>query len=124
MYTLEDVRKEYDRLDKMLGIDTSNVPIKKMKGFTCYGQCVFYPDTLEIVCIKLNKELFECCEDTFYKVARHEYTHMADLLINKKYNKHNSEWMKLCALVGGDMNEDFPPDSDIMLRFRKLRLGY
>ena len=49
---------------------------------------------------------------------------MADLLINKKYNKHNSEWMKLCALVDGDMNKDFPPDSDIMLRFRKLRLGY
>ena len=37
MYTLEDVRNEYDRLDKMLGIDTSKIELKVSKGFRTAG---------------------------------------------------------------------------------------
>ena len=37
MYTLEDVRKEYDRLDALLGIDTKNVELKISKGFRTAG---------------------------------------------------------------------------------------
>ena len=42
MWTLEQVRAEYHRLDRLLGIDTSGIPVRFSKRMTRqYGVCTF-----------------------------------------------------------------------------------
>ena len=42
MWTLEQVRAEYRRLDRLLGIDTSGIPVRFSKRMTRqYGVCTF-----------------------------------------------------------------------------------
>lgn len=104
MYTLEDVRKEYDRLDTLLGINTSNVELKISKGFRTAGLFEVRRDKktkdLKMI-IRINKVVFNCCEDSFFEIIRHEYAHAANYIINKdKADAHGTKWKAISKKVG------------------------
>lgn len=104
MYTLENVRKEYDRLDTLLGINTSNVELKISKGFRTAGLFEVRRDkkTKDLkTIIRINKVVFNCCEDSFFEIIRHEYAHAANYIINKdKADAHGPKWKAISKKVG------------------------
>lgn len=79
MYNIEDVTREYRRLDKILGIDTSEIQITYCKGASRGGCCKICNG--EPIRIALNKALFECPENEFYDVIRHEYAHAVSAML-------------------------------------------
>lgn len=102
MFTLEDVRKEYDRLDALLGIDTSYIDLKVGRGFRTAGKFeVRKKNGVEKLTIRINKVVFECCAASFFEIVRHEYAHATNYIINKdNSDAHGPKWRELCKKVG------------------------
>ena len=94
MWTLEQVRQEYRRLDAMLGIDTSGVGLEFSKRMTRqYGVCTFYknkPQTIRLA------EFLRSEEQAFWDTARHEYAHAAAALLTGRRHGHDEVWRAVC----------------------------
>ena len=117
MFTLEDVRKEYDRLDALLGIDTKNVELKISKGFRTAGLFQVKRDKktndLKMI-IRINKVVFECCSASFFEIVRHEYAHAANHIIhNGNCDIHGPMWKEMCHKVGSSGEVHVNKDSDV-----------
>lgn len=128
MYTLEDVRKEYDRLDALLGIDTKNVELKISKGFRTAGLFQVKRDKktndLKMI-IRINKVVFECCSASFFEIVRHEYAHAANYIINKDYSDaHGPKWKELCKRVGCSGAIHVIEGSDVSESLNEARKNY
>ena len=70
MWTLEQVRAEYRRLDRLLGIDTSGIPVRFSKRMTRqYGVCTFLKNRPQEIRLAdfLRQE-----DAVFWDTARHE----------------------------------------------------
>lgn len=112
MFTLEDVRAEYNRLDEIFGVDTSKIPIKISKRARVQrGCCVYHGCSVKE--IRLSDFIFDDPAEYFYEVIRHEYTH-ALVKIRYPYEKHvhDEVWKKACLEVGCSPNRflDVPPE--------------
>ena len=98
MWTLEQVRQEYRRLDAMLGIDTSGVGLEFSKRMTRqYGVCTFYknkPQTIRLA------EFLRSEERAFWDTARHEYAHAAAALLTGHRHGHDEVWRAVCRRIG------------------------
>ena len=101
-YTIEDIRREYDRLDAITGVDTRRVDIRvskrmtrKLGEFSVKGGLL--SRKLEIVISS------RCMDDDglFYEVIRHEYAHAA-VHIKRPLERHvhDAVWKDMCRLVG------------------------
>ena len=98
MWDLADVRREYDRLDAMLGIDTKKVGLqfsKRMKKQ--YGVCEFRNN--RPVEIRLA-EFLRTEDEVFWNTARHEYAHAAVALLTHRRHGHDEAWKALCRKIG------------------------
>ena len=67
MYTLQDVTNEYRRLDRILGIDTSDIQVVYCKGSSQGGYCEIRGGKPKRIAI--NKILFECPKNEFYDIS-------------------------------------------------------
>ena len=98
MWTLEQVRAEYHRLDRLLGIDTSGIPVRFSKRVTRqYGVCTFLKNRPQEIRLAdfLRQE-----DAVFWDTARHEYAHAAAALLTGKRHGHDEVWRAVCRRIG------------------------
>ena len=105
-HTLEDVRAEYDRLDKLCGVDTKGIKLKISKRATRqFGYCHYVtvagrlvPDSISITDFILD------CETQFWDTIRHEYAHALVAIRTGKPHHHDNVWKAACLEVGCSPN--------------------
>lgn len=95
---LETVRAEYDRLDRMLGIDTSGILLScSARMVRQYGVCCFCGD--RPAKIRLAAFLLDEPEQ-LHKTALHEYAHAAAALLTGRRHGHDAVWKAICLRIG------------------------
>lgn len=95
---LEAVRAEYDRLDRMLGIDTSGILLScSARMVRQYGVCCFCGD--RPAKIRLAAFLLDEPEQ-LHKTALHEYAHAAAALLTGRRHGHDAVWKAVCLRIG------------------------
>lgn len=106
MYSIDDIRKEMNRLDKITGENTSQIPIKITKATKRYGCCKvkilsFLSKRYYTPEILYFSDIILCDEETFFDTIRHEYAH-AILTIRDPYKNHGHDnvWKSVCLEVG------------------------
>lgn len=97
MHSLDEVRAEYDRLDKLLGIDSRGIELKvstrAVKQLGCFKNGA-KPS------ITLAKAVLED-DGLFLDTVRHEYAHAALWLMQpKERHGHDAQWKALCRRIG------------------------
>ena len=104
MFTLDDVRREYHRLDRICGVDTSQIPVKISKrAREQRGCCVCCGRSVKE--IRLSEFIFSEPEDLFYDTARHEYAHaVVKLRYPTERHVHDAVWKAVCLEVGCNPN--------------------
>jgi len=102
MTTLEEIRAEYDRLDRLLGIDTTGVKLSFSRRMAKqYGVCTFrgrFPEEIRIA------DFLRRDEEQLLVTARHEYAHAAATLLTGRSHGHDETWKAFCRRIG------CPPD--------------
>ncbi len=101
MHTLQEVRAEYDRLDRLLGIDTSGIELRiskrAVRQLGSFRAPVRGRGRLRIT---LSALIFED-EGQFWDTVRHEYAHAAvHLLYPGEKHGHDRVWKDMCRRVG------------------------
>lgn len=102
MYSLEDVRREYERLDSISGLDTSMIELKLSKRAVKQLGCFRFPRQggRDKLCISLSALIMDD-EALFYDTIRHEYAHAAVyLMYPMEQHGHDEVWKNMCRLVG------------------------
>ncbi len=95
---LEAVRAEYDRLDRILGIDTSGILLScSARMVRQYGVCCFCGD--RPAKIRLAAFLLDEPEQ-LHKTALHEYAHAAAALLTGRRHGHDAVWKAICLRIG------------------------
>lgn len=98
MDALETVRAEYDRLDRILGIDTSGILLNcSARMVRQYGVCCFCGD--RPAKIRLAAFLLDEPEQ-LRKTALHEYAHAAAALLTGRRHGHDAVWKAVCLRIG------------------------
>lgn len=98
MDALETVRAEYDRLDRILGIDTSGILLScSARMVRQYGVCCFCGD--RPAKIRLAAFLLDEPEQ-LHKTALHEYAHAAAALLTGRRHGHDAVWKAVCLRIG------------------------
>lgn len=97
MHTLEEVRAEYDRLDKLLGIDTSGIELRvSTRAVRQLGSF----RTSKPLRITLSSLVMED-DALFMDTLRHEYAHAAvHLLYPGEKHGHDKVWKDICRSIG------------------------
>ena len=104
MHSIEEIKAEFLRLDKLLGIDTSDVKIEFSKrAVHRHGCCNFTrgadgkpkPTKVTIAEFLRNEE-----DGDFWDTVRHEYAHAAAAILTGKTCGHNAIWKRVCKKVG------------------------
>ena len=102
MHSLEEVRAEYDRLDRLCGIDTSGIELKISKRAVKQLGSFRSPrrggkDGLRITLSYLILE----DDEQFWDTVRHEYAHAAVYLLHPgERHGHDKVWKDMCAASG------------------------
>lgn len=98
MLRLDDIRREFCRLDAQLGVDTSGIALTfSTRMVRRYGVCLFRGN--KPIEIRLAAFLQQD-EAQLMQTARHEYAHAAAALISGKPHGHDALWRALCLRVG------------------------
>lgn len=103
MHTLEEIRAEYDRLDRLCGVDTSAIEIVlSRRGVRRLGS-FRYPAggrSGTPLRISINAALLDQ-EEQFWDTVRHEYAHALVYLRSGGVNHgHDEVWQAACREVG------------------------
>ena len=100
VHTLEDVRREYDRLDALCGVDTSGVALKvSTRAAKRLGSCRCSPRRVESVTI--SDFVLAADDAVFYDTIRHEYAHaLVKLRFPREKHGHDALWKAACREVG------------------------
>lgn len=98
MYNLQDIANEYHRLDQIFNIDTSDIDLVHFTGVSQCGYC--YVKNGKPIKIGINDLVFECPENEFYDVIRHEYAHAVDAVKYKNggHGKTCNKFVKSLAV--------------------------
>lgn len=102
MHTLEEVRTEYDRLDRIVGIDTSGIElrisgraVRQLGSFRCPAAPGSAPLRITFSSLILDDD------EQFWDTVRHEYAHAAVYLLHPgEKHGHDAVWRQMCRLVG------------------------
>lgn len=127
MYTLDDVRAEYDRLDAKCNVDTKGVILKiSTRGIRRYGACNYRRINSRYVpmSISLADHIF-LDKNMFFHVIRHEYAHALVSLRDGKKHSHDIIWKRACVEVGCDPSRliDARPSKQLLER-QQQRVKY
>lgn len=100
MFTIEDVRREYHRLDGICRVDTSQIPVKISKrAIRRRGSCAYSGRCVKE--IRLSDFIFDEPADLFYDTVRHEYAHaVVKLWHPTERHGHDEVWKAVCLEVG------------------------
>ena len=106
MHTIKDIRTEYDRLDRLLGVDTSGVEItvspyrgKRMGSFRSPSDDV-PPMFAKPPRIAISAAVMEN-DELFWDTIRHEYAHAVVWLTHPgEHHGHDSVWKEVCRRIG------------------------
>ena len=102
MHTLEEIRAEYDRLDRLCGVDTSAVEIGiSRRGVRRLGS-FRYPakGRAGALRITINASLLDE-EEGFWDTVRHEYAHaLVYLRYPGERHGHDAVWKAACRELG------------------------
>ena len=101
-FGIEDIREEYERLDRLTGVDTSRVSLRisgrmtrKLGEFKTSGSLIGMKREIAISS--------KCLEDEelFYEVIRHEYAHaVVSLRHPLQRHVHDETWKAVCRQIG------------------------
>ena len=106
MHTIQEIRTEYDRLDRLLGVDTSEVEIavsphrgKRLGSFRAPGEGV-PPLLAKPLRISISAAVMEE-EEVFWDTVRHEYAHAVVHLTHPgERHGHDAVWKAVCRRIG------------------------
>ena len=124
MHTLEEVRAEYDRLDRLLGIDTTGIElriskraVRQLGSFRVPARGGGRPRiTLSALILTDDAQ--------FWDTARHEYAHAAVyLLYPGEKHGHDRVWRDMCLRVGCHP-ERLAPERGRAAELRQARTKY
>ena len=103
MHDLREVREEYDRLDRLLGIDTRDIELKiSTRAVRQLGsfRAPAGRRSGERPRITLSALILED-DAQFWDTVRHEYAHAAVYLLHPgERHGHDKVWKDMCRLVG------------------------
>lgn len=97
MHTLAELRAEYNRLDKLLGIDTSGIELRvSTRAVRQLGSFrASRPPRITLSALAMEDDAL------FMDTARHEYAHAAvHLLYPLEKHGHDKLWKDICRLIG------------------------
>lgn len=102
MHSIEEIRAEYARLDKLCGVDTSGIEIvlshrgvRRLGSFRCPKQGSDVPLRITINGRLLTEEA------QFWDTVRHEYAHAVVYLRHPgQRHGHDAVWKAVCHQVG------------------------
>lgn len=102
MHTIEEIRAEYDRLDRLCGVDTSTIPVIFSRRMVKRLGCFRYPRTPEGKPPQITISALLLEEDEpFWNTVRHEYAHAVVWLRHPNENHgHDEIWKAVCREVG------------------------
>lgn len=102
MHTVQEIRAEYRRLDKIVGISTEKVELSVSKRAKKRLGCFQTPQLLKGIPAKIIiAELVMESDELFMETIRHEYAHAAVYYLDPlKNHGHDKTWKKMCKLVG------------------------
>ncbi len=101
-YTVDDIRREYSRLDALTGANVAALPIKISKrGVKRYGSCRWQMrnGTVYPVSITISDFILDC-EEGFWDTIRHEYAHALVALRTGRKHGHDGVWKAACKEIG------------------------
>ena len=106
MHTIQEIRTEYDRLDRLLGVDTSGIEItisphrgKRMGSFRSPGEDV-PPMFAKPPRISISAAVLED-DGLFWDTIRHEYAHAVVWLTHPgERHGHDDVWKAVCRQIG------------------------
>lgn len=119
MHTLEEVRREYDRLDALTGADTRGVALsiskRAVRRLGCF--CPAPEPHIVLSAVILGDDAL------FWDTVRHEYAHAALWLLRPgERHGHDALWRALCATVGCVPRATVPAGAEqIALRDERTR---
>ena len=100
-HTLDEVRAEYDRLDRLCGVDTTGIAlgvskraVKRLGSCKCLGG--------RPVSITISDFVMNAGDDAvFWDTVRHEYAHaLVQLRRPRERHGHDALWKAACREVG------------------------
>lgn len=108
-WTVEEIRKEMKKMDKILGKKGSELPIKINKRMTrSLGMYKFKIEDKKIIpiCFEFAPKTVsgEFDEKTVGGIIRHEYAHYAANDIHKEACRHDRRFKSICELIGAPGN--------------------
>lgn len=108
-WTVEDIRKEMKKMDRILGKNGSELPIKINNRMTrSLGMYKFKIEDKKMIplCFEFSPKIVsgEYDEKTVIGIIRHEYAHYAANDIHKEACGHDRRFKNICELVGAPGN--------------------
>ena len=107
MFTIEDIRKEYERLDNETGNNIAKISLEiSNRCKTTRGKYCFFQNPIEDEPFKerivISAFVLKESECDFLDTIRHEYAHAMSV---RKYgvnagNGHGYYWKKCCCIIG------------------------
>lgn len=103
MHNLEEVRREYARLDRLVGVDTSGIELKiSRRAVRQLGSFRAPARGRGPLSITLSALILDD-DAQFWDTVRHEYAHAAVYLLRPgERHGHDRVWRDMCRLVGCD----------------------
>lgn len=103
-HNLEEVRSEFNRLDRLCNIDSSGLDLRiSCRGIRKYGCCKYKKTgrwgNVVPYAITFSDFLMDC-EEQFWDTVRHEYAHALVAIRTGKAHGHDAIWKKACLEVG------------------------
>ena len=97
MHNLEEIRTEYDRLDRLCGVDTRHISLSVSQRASKRLGCFTGGKTP-----KISISAFVMAEDSlFWDTIRHEYAHaVVYLRFPRERHGHDAVWKSVCRKVG------------------------
>ena len=101
MHTLDEVRREFDRLDRLVGVDTSKIELKiSRRAVRQLGSFRSPARGTGKLRITLSALILDD-DEQFWDTVRHEYAHAAVYLLHPgEKHGHDRVWRDMCRLVG------------------------
>ena len=103
MHTLEEVRAEYDRLDRLVGVDTTGIELRISKRAVRQLGSFRSPARRGAKTpLRITLSALILGDDTqFWDTVRHEYAHAAVYLLHPgEKHGHDRVWKEMCRRVG------------------------
>ena len=124
MHTVKEIRAEYDRLDRLCGVDTSGIEIalsdRSVRRLGSFRPAVperGLPARIMIAAALLGEE------EPFWDTVRHEYAHAAVWLLHPgERHGHDAVWKAVCRKIGCTPKSCAPADEQSeMARMQRAR---